>query len=512
MRLLPVPLRARFCYGALVAFTFFLMVSFVVLDLFAPAGRRLAKIAGVDPPAYFGVAHAVLFHHNFDLTAEYRRVPPADAPSTAVRKETGRPGSEYAVGYSFLAMPFLALGTAADALAGNPADGYSRFAILGYCLANVALIGLGLIALFSFLHQTAELWSAREPSGSFCALIVALAAFFGTSAGYYAFSEMSHASTFFCASLFLAWWWKIRENGSVRSWMLLGLVGGLLSVCRWQDVFYLGGPLLFDAAGGFGGIRKRLPSRLAYAAVAALCWVPQLLEWKYIFGSFLVIPQGRDFFEFPPPFVLQVLFSSRSGWFLWTPLTLLGFCGLIFGAWKLPRTYVPWIVVIALEIGLTASLPTTWHGGDSFSSRYLTSCAPLVCFGAVTLLYASGRIMRRILLAAVTACCLFTILFAIQFRLDLIPRDDRLTPAECFTDKIQLREVLRQKAAVRRAYELLDSGSPDSAIAVLENTSAARPDRDVLSTLTAAYRRTGRPADAQKTEEQWNRLMQSRLW
>jgi hypothetical protein len=120
--------------------------------------------------------------------------------------------------------------------------------------------------------------------------------------------------------------------------------------------------------------------------------------------------------------------------------------------------------------------------------------------------------MRRILLAAVTACCLFTILFAVQFRLDLIPRDDRLTLAECFTDKIRLREVLRQKAAVRRARELLESGSPDSAISVLENTSAARPDRDVLSTLAAAYRGKARPADAKKTDEQWNRLMQSRLW
>jgi hypothetical protein len=215
---------------------------------------------------------------------------------------------------------------------------------------------------------------------------------------------------------------------------------------------------------------------------------------------------------FPPPFVLQVLFSSRNGWFFWTPLALLGFAGLVFGAWKMPRVFLPWIVVIALEAGLVGSLPLTWHGGDSFSSRYLTSCVPLIAFGAATILYASGRVMRMAIMAAVIACCLFTILFAVQFRLDLIPRAGRLTAAECFTGKFRLRAVHRQKMAVQRARELLRQGLPDAAVATLENAQAYGEDRDVLLALSEAYHASGREADAHRTADQWNRLMQSRLW
>lgn len=512
MRFYSLEFRARSCYAALAAFTIVLMVTFVLLDHFAPAGRRVAKVGGVDATAYFGVSHSLLFHHDFNLTDEYQHVKPDDNRWTRVRPETGHPGSPYAVGYSLLASPLLAAGTALDALVGNPADGYSRFAMLGYCLANVALTGLGLIALFAFLHQTAGLWGVREPLAAAGALSIAFSAFFGTSVGYYAFAQMSHAATFWGASLFLAWWWKVRDTNGIRDWMVLGLLAGVLSISRWQDVFYLGGPLLFDLMGGLGGIRSRLRSRIVYLAVAALCWGPQLLEWKYIYGRYLLIPQGNGFIVFPPPFVLQVLFSSRSGWFFWTPLTLLGFAGLVFGAWKMPRVYLPWIVVIALEVGLIASLPTTWHGADSFSSRYLTSCVPLIAFGAVTILYSASRPWRFAVMAAVAACCLFTILFAIQFRLDLIPRDDRLTPAECFADKLRLRQVHRQKLAVQRAQDLLQRGSPDAAVATLEKAELCGEDRDVLSTLSAAYRASGREADARKTDIQWNRLMQSRLW
>ena len=117
----------RFFYLALVAFAIVLMAGFVVADGFAPGGRRIAKVAGVDPPSYFAVAHSLLFDHDFDLRNEYLKVPPEDSPWNRVRPETGRPGSAYAIGYSILAMPFLAAGTLVDKLAGNPADGFRPF-------------------------------------------------------------------------------------------------------------------------------------------------------------------------------------------------------------------------------------------------------------------------------------------------------------------------------------------------------------------------------------------------
>lgn len=506
--------QTRLCYLVIGLFTIVLIASFVLLDHFAPVGRRLAKIAGVDPPAYFGVCHALLFHQDFDLSNEFERVKPDDSLWTAVRKETGHRGSSYGIGYSILAIPFLAAGTALDALLGNRADGYSDLAILGYCLANVILTCIGLAALFTFLQDTAGLWGISGSGSVAYALFVTGTIFFGTSVGYYAFSQMSHASTFFAASLFLACWWKVRERTDVRGWAVLGLVGGVLSICRWQDVFYLGAPLLFDLLnGGLRGVIPRLRSRAVYAGVFLLCWIPQLLEWKYMYGKFFLIPQGQGFIVLPPHFIPQVLFSSQNGWFFWTPLTLLGFCGLLFGAVKMPRVFLPWIVVIALEVALIGSLPITWHGGDSFSSRNLTSCVPLIAFGLVTLLYASSGLVRGIITAVAVAFCLFAVLFAIQFRLDLIMRHDRLTAAECFTDKFRLLQVKRRKLAVQQAETLLAQGSAEAAVRALESAERAYGDnRDLLSALSKAYRAIGRQADAEHAGRQWEMLMQSRLW
>jgi hypothetical protein len=496
----------------LIAFGVFMAAGFVIGDRLSPAGKRLSKVTGVDPPAYFGVSHALLFHQNFDLADEYHHVPPDDSLWTAKRKETGHYGSAYAVGYSILAAPFLAAGTLVDALAGNPANGYSRFAILGYCLANIVLTTLGLLALFTLMLNVAEYWGIALRAASLLALFAAFAIFIGTSVGYYAFSPMPHAATFFCASLFLATWWKVRDRTDVPSWALLGLIGGLLSVTRWQDIFFLAGPILVDLFSGAELLIPRIRSRIAYGAVAILCWTPQILEWKYIYGKYLTVPQGNGFFVFPPPFIPKVLFSTQNGWITWTPLVLLGLCGLIWGAFKKFRLFLPWILVIALEVSLIGSLPLTWWGGEGFSGRYLTASASMIGLGLATLLCLTAGKARVFVLSVGTTCCLFALVFAIQFRLYLVPHSDRLTASEYFTDKFRLLNVRRRKMAVQQAERYLQEGSPSAAVATLESAQAYGPDRDVLAELSKAYRAGGQESEAQNAERRLMILLQSRLF
>ena len=374
--------------------TILLAVFFLIVDGMAPAGRKLAKIGGDDPPMYFDVCHALLFHGSFDLTPEFRRMKPTEDSATPVSPITGHQTSPFPVGYSILAIPFLAAGTVADAIAGNPADGFSHYAVLFYCLTNVVLTGLGLIALFAFLYQVASSFNGVPPArANILALAATCAVFFGTSVAYYAFSEMSHAATFLTGSAFLAWWWRVRERTDVRSWAILGLLAGAVSIARWQDIFFAGAPLLFDLMTG-GSALRRIRSRMVYAAAIALCWVPQMLEWKFMFGKYLTVPQGSGFFVFPPPFIPNVLFSSEHGWFTWTPLALIGVMGLIAGAIQAPRAFTPWIAAVALEVGLIASLPLTWHSGPAFGNRYMTSSAPVIGLGLLFLLCRFTRPVR----------------------------------------------------------------------------------------------------------------------
>jgi hypothetical protein len=505
---------SRFAYLILAGFTILLALTYVVADGFAPAGRRLARVAGVDPPAYFGVSHSLLFDHNFDLTNEFQRVPPDENPWTRVRPETGKPGSAYAIGYSLLSMPFLAAGTALDAVTGHPADGFSRFAMLGYCLANLLMTGIGLMATFRLLSRAGALWGITGTRASWYALIATGAIFFGTTVAYYAFSQMSHAATFFCSSIFLAWWWEIRERTTWRSWALLGLIGGLLSVSRWQEMFFVFSPFVFDVTGKdmWRSFVPWLRSRSVYLGVVALCWIPQFLEWKAIYGKWLANPYG-SVLEIPPPWLGQVMFSSQNGWFFWTPLALIGVLGMIVGLVKFGRAFLPGLVVMALEVTLVASVKAQWQGGDAFGCRYLTSSAPFIGLGLVTLLYAGSKVTRTLTVAVAAACCLYTCLMAAQYRLDLIPRGQRLTAGEAFHDKLHLLDARRRKSAVDRAGDLLQQGSGDGAVKTLEDARANYGDsRELLSEIRTAYEKQGREGEAEEAGRELDALMQSRLW
>ncbi len=95
-------------------------------------------------------------------------------------------------------------------------------------------------------------------------------------------------------------------------WFILGFAGGCLSICRWQDGVFLAGPLLFDVMGRelWTNPWSWLRSRLFYAFAVGLCWVPQLVEWKIIYGNYLTNPFQANYSTFPPPFVWQVLMSQ----------------------------------------------------------------------------------------------------------------------------------------------------------------------------------------------------------
>lgn len=351
-----------------------------------------------------------------------------------------------------------------------------------------------------------------EDHQSAYALFVALAIFFGTNVGYYAFSEMSHSSTFLFASLFLAIWWRVRDSESRKSWVILGLVGGYLSICRWQDVLYLGGPILYDIFGG--DWLKRTAwwrTRLFYALGIGVCWLPQLMEWKAIYGKYLTIPQGGGIFSFPPPHVLQVLLSTENGWFIWTPITVLGVAGLVAGAVKATRIYLPWIIVLTLQALVIGSV-SFWSGLESFGARYMLSNTPLIGLGIITIFGVSAVWVKRGVAVVCALCCIFTSLFAIQFRLDLVPTETPLTLSELVTDKLRLPQVRQRRAAAKQAVEFMAKGDPSTAVRILEDARSLGEDRNVYLYLAQAYRAAGMSAQADAADLRYRKLLESRLF
>ena len=175
------------------------------------SGRNGEKIS--NSICYFSNAH-LLFDRDFDLTNQLSVMIPEDSSLAlgsrhwvAVVPASGLPGSPYAIGYSLLGIPFLATGAAIDALTGGKANGYGPWAERIFAAANIVYLLLGLLVLHRWLVLLERRWKNETRNSSAWATVAAVALVPSTALGYYAFTVMSHTTSFMAVSLFLLLWW-----------------------------------------------------------------------------------------------------------------------------------------------------------------------------------------------------------------------------------------------------------------------------------------------------------------
>jgi hypothetical protein len=290
-----------------------------------------------------------------------------------------------------------------------------------------------------------------------------------------------------------------------------------MSLCRWQDLLFVTMALADEA---FLRIRRFEPEegwpawwkcRAAATAGALAAFLPQLLAWKSLFGHYVAKTHESDFFAFPPPHLLDVLFSSQNGWFTWTPLTLLGIAGLVAAAARRRAVAVAFLVPVVLQWVLLSSLPDIWHGGF-FGIRNLTSCTAILGVGLLWLVLASGSRARFAILGLAVLCAAYTVVFAAQYRLELVPRRDRLTLQEILWDKVQVGRVWHRRQAEKAGSARLETDPRETARSVEAAIEAYGPDRRLLQLLVKARDRAGDVEGRRRAEDALQRLLDSRLF
>ena len=164
----------------------------------------------------------------------------------------------------------------------------------------------------------------------------------------------SHAATAFASGLFTWYWIRTADFGSAEStkparankqkipstdgailrWTTLGVLAGLASCVRTQEVLLVIAPV-WEWTRRF----KREPeARLLLCKSGAMMlggfligFSPQAIIWKLLYGSFLAAPSSFNLawsnFALGP-----TLFSSYHGMLTWTPLYVLALTGLVWQA------------------------------------------------------------------------------------------------------------------------------------------------------------------------------------
>jgi hypothetical protein len=410
----------RWGWGEAAALLLILAAPPLVAQLARPVPRLDA-----DAVEYYSHLRSLYFDHDLEFTNEFEHFGILHRWDKTQLTATGHRRTNFSVGPALLWLPFYAAGDLWARARGAVEDGYSPYHIRAVCLGSLVYGVLGLLLVYAVVRQVVDrgiaFWTVA-------------ALLYATFLYWYLVDEpvMSHAGSFFLAALAVALWWPRRAALSPQAAAVLGIVIGLSATVRWQN----GVLLLLPAASLAPHLHARLRATVL-AGLAALAGfvvgaLPQLLAWKVLFGSYvlLVPPQGRDYMHFGHPFLLETFFSSRHGLLYWTPLLWAGYLGYV----RLLRR--DWAASVALLLPLVVmsyvnACSADWWAGGSFSNRRFDSVLPMLALGlAASLAWLRDAVARRpaaVLVAIGAALVLWNALLMQQYKENLVPRDDTVS-------------------------------------------------------------------------------------
>lgn len=358
-----------------------------------------------DAISYYAYLPAVFIYNDLSLsfTDGY------DGPHKFVFWPEKGPVGKYLIkttmGLSVMWLPFFITGHITALISGADAGGYSEpykfFLLIGalfYLLTGLIYLRRILVTHFSDLVAS-----------------LVLAGFaFGTNLYWYTLFQgtMAHVYSFALVSVFM-WYsmqWHKAYIGVVchskvtgpRVWDIvrLGLLLGLISLIRPTNIIIV---IFFPLYGVITG--KDLNNRvknlaadyrylLLMALIVVLVWVPQMIYWKEMTGHLLYFSYGSDErFFFNDPAIIKGLFSWRKGLFIYTPLLIFAFAGIISLWMKRSPHALSVTVFMPLNIYIIFSWWCWWYGGGFGQRAFIDSYALMAVSAAALLAFAfsSGR-------------------------------------------------------------------------------------------------------------------------
>lgn len=318
---------------------------------------------------------------------------------------------KYFSGVAILWLPFFLAAHILAKLLHLPTDGYSFIYQMSVAFAAIFYLSVALKILFRYLYIL---------SGSgFIAFVTIFFLLFGTNLYHYAVREpsMSHVYSFSLISIFLYALHKVFIDKESRWIIISALLLGLITAVRPSNIMVIG--LVPLAAGSWQSVKQGFhfifSQHTRYLIIGILLAViPPFIQcvlWYWQCGHFIVYSYGKEGFNWGNPFIYHVLFSFHKGWFIWTPMALIGVVGLFFWIKKDAFRAISAIAFL-LIVTYVVSCWWMWYYADSFGAREFVDFLVLPGLGLLYLFQASRkRLSKSILLIT---CFLLTALNQVQ--------------------------------------------------------------------------------------------------
>jgi hypothetical protein len=357
---------------------------------------------------YYAYLRSMAFDRDFNFANDYTLLGLQDHPQLFQPTRTKHVQSAASIGPAILWAPFFAAGhvVARSLNARHPeidSNGISFPYRQAVCVAGLLY---GLVGCWFCLQVTRRFFPSTV-----AALAVALV-ISGSFLLWYFVKEptMTHAPSMMAVAGFVWCWLWMRERAfdpapraaRLEAWAVLGAIGGLMTLIRWQNALFTVLPLcdalvaLARASRGSDSNRALdvLLGGAVFTAAATIAFVPQMIAWHSIYGSWLAVsPLGPEI-RWAHPQLADILWSSRNGLLSWSPVLYLSAAGLVMFAVAQPSVGIPALIAVAAMTYFNATIQD-WWGSDGFGGRRFDGTIPLFCLGAASFITYAAAVTRR---------------------------------------------------------------------------------------------------------------------
>ncbi|MBC8316168.1 MAG: hypothetical protein ISR57_03800 [Bacteroidales bacterium] len=217
--------------------------------------------------------------------------------------------------------------------------------------------------------------------------ILILVVYLGTNLFFYTIvdSLMSHVYSFFLFALFLFALNRFLKKQYFGWFILLSFAGSLAMLIRPTNVILFSLFFFWDVRFGREIVdRIRLFFKpihsVSLIVILFLVFLPQMLYWKYAWGSYFFYSYGQEGFnQWLQPYLLEVWFAPLNGVFLYSPVVILMVIGMFYMIWKrIPNGIL--ILILFFTISYLFASWDTWYFGCSFGYRAFIEFYVLLLF------------------------------------------------------------------------------------------------------------------------------------
>lgn len=344
---------------------------------------------------------------------------------------TGRKTNKYAIGTALFELPcFLVAWAWSDHVAGYSPDGYSAPFQIAAHFSNILWVMLGLFVLRRFLKVYF--------TDTVTAIVLACIAFGTNLYTYTVFNAgMSHPYVFFILSCILYYTQRWYAQCKPSQLYMLGALAGLAAITRPIAIIIFLITILWEV-NSIDALKQRfalLAKQGKHIAIAIACFFAvaliQMSYWKYTSGHWVFFSYQNDGFTFLRPKIWAGLFSYQKGWFVYTPMALLGMAGLFF-LWKKHKALAPaFILYFIVTIYVVFSWRNWWYGGG-FSARGMVESLAVMALplGAFTewVLALKKRVVAGAMLIVFSCLITLNMFQSYQYALNIL-HCDRMSKA-----------------------------------------------------------------------------------